>query len=182
MTIVAVSPITIEKVNRYQEASPAHKSRLSRLHAPVGHGAIKLPRLTPYRRARMFRALRGMMRVVRHEAYVGLLLTSGTARQCRLSFTSLSSSPSSPSVILVVRRRASQRNTVAYFLLRFSGCATNTAVYVGVPAFRRLHSRCYVYDVAYNLRSRTGCFLVSRVVRYARTMHVFSKIALYQPL
>ena len=25
----------------------------------------------------MFRALRGMMRVVRHEAYVGLLLTSG---------------------------------------------------------------------------------------------------------
>lgn len=26
----------------------------------------------------MFRALRGMMRVVRHEAYVGLLLTSGT--------------------------------------------------------------------------------------------------------
>lgn len=26
----------------------------------------------------MFRALRGMMRVMRHEAYVGLLLTSGT--------------------------------------------------------------------------------------------------------
>lgn len=92
-----------------------------------------------------------MMRAVRHEAYVGLLLTNGTPDTSLVLIfvlvVSLVGYPRCSTACIVA-------NTVAYFLLRFPGCATNTVV--RTSALSTLHSRCRMYDVAYrgNLRSR----------------------------
>lgn len=114
-----VAPITIGKVNRYQDARAKPRSRksVSRLRVPVGRRAIKLLRLTPYRRAECLEPSRGMMRAVRHEAWVYCL----RAVPLPVPKSPSSSSSSSPSslVIFVVRRRASRHDGAS--LLRLSG-------------------------------------------------------------